>query len=239
MYGEDKTSLEELKNTVNELQSLKIEILPKADKISDLNNSIEQMENQIKQVDENLLNNTQFATTGNETATENTAEEQQQEIKTSENSNLNILISNIDTLTEKVNQAVKVETERKAEEERKAKEEEERKAREEEEKKQKQSYVGTYKNSLGQTEKITMNENGELYYKSYKININNRNKDLGIIVYDKKLENGIDRCMIWPIGFLGYGLGDGSGYTNKNKIRLILHGGGGTMGQENVYYKVD
>ena len=117
MYGEDKTSLEELKNTVNELQSLKIEILPKADKTSDINNSIEKMENQIKQVDENLLNNTQFATTGNET--ENTAEEQQQEIKTSENSNLNILISNIDTLTEKVNQAVKVETERKAEEERK------------------------------------------------------------------------------------------------------------------------
>lgn len=128
MYGEDKTSLEELKNTVNELQSLKIEILPKADKTSDLNNSIEKMENQIKQVDENLLNNTKFATTGNET-TENATEEQQ-EIKTSENSNLNILISNIDTLTEKVNQAVKVETERKAEEERKAKEEEERKARE-------------------------------------------------------------------------------------------------------------
>lgn len=115
MYGEDKTSLEELKNTVNELQALKIEILPKADKTNNLNNSIEKMENQIKQVDENLLNNTQFATIGNETA-ENTTEEEQQEIKTSENSNLNILISNIDTLTEKVNQAVSVETERKAEE---------------------------------------------------------------------------------------------------------------------------
>lgn len=227
MYGEDKTSLEELRNATNELQTLKIEILPKADKTNDLNNSIEKMENQIKQVDENLLNNTQFATTGSETR-ESTSEEQQQEIRTSENSNLNILISNIDTLTEKVNEAVKVETERKAEEEKKAKELEEKK-----------KYVGTYKNSYGQTETITLKEDGELYYKSYKININSRNSDLGIIVYNRNIEYGIDRCMIWPVGFLGYGLGDGSGYTNKNKIRLILHGGGGTMGQENVYYKVD
>ena len=145
MYGEDKTSLEELKNTVNELQSLKIEILPKADKTSDINNSIEKMENQIKQVDENLLNNTQFATTGNDTA-----EEQQQEIKTSENSNLNILISNIDTLTEKVNQAVKVETERKAEEERKKQEENILNG-------DLSSFAGTYKNN-GNT--ITLSKDG-------------------------------------------------------------------------------
>lgn len=140
MYGEDKISLEELKNTVNELQSLKIEILPKADKTNDLNNSIEKMENQIKQVDENLLNNTQFATTGNETT------EEQQEIKTNENSNLNILISNIDTLTEKVNQAVKVETERKVWQEELTK------------------FIGTYKNTeatMG-TEEYYLNADGTL-----------------------------------------------------------------------------
>ncbi len=130
---------------------------------------------------------------------------------------------NRDILEEK-----RIEAERKAEEERKAKEEETKKV-----------YAGTYKNNYGQTEIITLKEDGELYYKSYKININNKNNNLGIIVYDNKGEPGLDRCMIWPVGFLGYGLGDGSGYTNKNKIRLILHRGGGTMGQECVYYKVD
>ena len=84
-----------------------------------------------------------------------------------------------------------------------------------------------------------MNENGDLYYKNNKININKKDNALGIIIYAKEFEHGISNCLIWPIGFQGYGLGDGSGYTNKNKIRLILHGGGGTLGQEGVYYKVD
>ena len=222
-----------MKNTVDELNSLKIEISSKANKTSDLNNSIDKMEHQIKQLDENLLNNAQFAITGNETA------EEQQEIKTSENSNLNILISNIDTLTEKVNQAVKVEAERKAEEERKAKEEAERKAREEEEKKQKQSYVGTYKNNLGQTKKITMNENGELYYQNYKININKKDKNGSIVVYDTYATESMGgACYIWSVGVKGFMLGDGSGYTNKNKIRLICMGQG-TLDNYNVYYKVD
>lgn len=155
MYGEDKTVLEELKNMVNELKSLKIEILPKSKKIKELNNSIEKMENQIKKVDETLLNNTQLDTSSNETI-ENTTE--QQEIKTKEDSNLNILISNIDILTEKVNQAVKVEIERKAEEERKAKEEAEKKALEEEIEK----FAGTYI-SIYSDDSITLDKDGVLH----------------------------------------------------------------------------
>ena len=225
MYGEDKTSLEELKNTVNELQSLKIEILPKADKISDLNDSIEKMENQIKQVDESLLNNTQFVTTGSETSTENTTEEQQ-EIKTTENSNLNILISNIDTLTEKVNQAVKVETERKAEEERKAKELEAKKV-----------YAGTYKNNQGKTETITINENGELYYKNHKIDLNFRYNGASL-VYES---SPYDFWYLIPIGKKINDVYDNSGNlinTDTNKIRLT-HEGNGALSISDVYYKVD
>lgn len=234
MYGEDKTSLEELKNTVNELQSLKIEILPKADKTNDLNNSIEKMENQIKQVDENLLNNTQFATTGNETA-ENTVEEEQQEIKTNENSNLNILISNIDTLTEKVNQAVKVETERKAEEERKAKEEQERKAREEEEKKQKQSYVGTYKNMDGNIITITMSENGQLtlknnYGKNYELNLN-KNSDVGKVLYNTYKTGDLAGFVLYPKGESIRGLTT----DDTSKIRVMYYDLG--ISDSNLYYK--
>ena len=69
------------------------------------------MENQIKHVDENLLNN--INANDGESSTENTSAEEIQGILTSENSNFNILSSNIDTLMEKVNQVVKVETERK------------------------------------------------------------------------------------------------------------------------------
>ncbi len=233
MYGEDKTSLEELKNTVNELQSLKIEILPKANRISDLNNSIEKMENQIKQVDENLLNNTHFVTTGSET-TENTTEEQQ-EIKTNENSNLNILISNIDTLTEKVNQAVKAETERKAEEERKAKEEEERKAREEEEKKQKQSYVGTYKNSNGNSITIVMSENGQLtlknnYGKNYELNLN-KNSDLGKVLYNTYKTGDLAGYVLYPMGESIRGLTT----DDTSKIRVMYYDLG--ISDSNLYYK--
>lgn len=236
MYGEDKTSLEELKNTVNELQSLKIEILPKADKISDLNKSIEKMQNEINQVDENLLNNTQFAVTGNEAGTENTTEEaQQQEIKTSENSNLNILISNIDTLTEKVNQAVKIETERKAEEERKAKEEEQRKQQE-------QAlanvlngdftyFAGTYtlKNEY-RTHTITVDKNGIVGKgKVYKVT---------------KDSNGIYSCDCTPpndpiySGFMiiPIGVSDGAFGTNKNKVRIFCDGGAPTSATD-FYYK--
>lgn len=208
MYGEDKTSLEELKNTVNELQSLKIEILPKADKTNDLNNSIEKMENQIKQVDENLLNDTHFVTTGNET-TENTTEEQQ-EIKTNENSNLNILISNIDTLTEKVNQAVKVETERKAEEERKAKEEAEKKALQEEIAK----FAGTYISIYG-SDTITLNKDGILQDGS------NTRKPISI----KKQTDGSIRVVTGSgafdteIGYTLYPIGVGQ-RGNTQKIRL-------------------
>lgn len=236
MYGEDKTSLEELKNTVNELQSLKIEILPKADKTSDLNNSIEKMENQIKQVDENLLNNTQFATTGNETATENTAEEEQQEIKTSENSNLNILISNIDTLTEKVNQAVKVETERKAEEERKAKEEEERK-------KQEQAlanllngdftyFVGTYtlKNQYG-TRKITVDKNGIVGKgKVYKVTKNSDGSySCDCTPPNEPIPNGFT---IFPIGVSSWTF-----RTDTSRVRIFSDGG--APGSANDFYYKD
>ena len=107
------------------------------------------MENQIKQVDENLLNNTQFVTTDSETT-----EEQQQEIKTNENSNFNILSSNIDTLIEKVNQAVKVETERKAKEQ-------EEKALQEELAKFKGTYIYTHA-TLASTAEYSLDADGTL-----------------------------------------------------------------------------
>ena len=103
--GEDKSSINELTNMVTELESLKIEIEPKRDTAKEVNNAIEKMENQIKQVDEELLN------------TEN------EELNFSENSNFKTLTSNIAVLTEKVNESVAVETERKAEAERIAQEE--------------------------------------------------------------------------------------------------------------------
>lgn len=117
--GEDKTSIDDLKKTVSDLEGLKISIPAKSEKTDELNSAVEDIENKIKQVDEELLK------------VDFKIDDNKEEIKFSENSNFSILTSNIKTQTEKVNEAVKAETERKAEAEKKAKEEAEKKAKEE------------------------------------------------------------------------------------------------------------
>ena len=208
MYGEDKTSLEELKNAVNELQSLKIEILPKKNKVKELNNSIAKMENQIKHVDENLLNN--INANDGESSTENTSAEEIQGILTSENSNFNILSSNIDTLMEKVNQVVKVETERKTWQEELAK------------------FAGTYvnKNSLD-NDKRTLKADGTLISqdgKEQKPMGFDRRKDGSIHVqtgFNSTITNDLvsKGYTLYPIGVGNYYEGDNS------KMRLGISDG--------------
>ena len=121
MFGQDKTALDKLKTTVKDLESLKIEILPKSNKTIDLNNSIEKIKNQIINVDEELSSD--LLNIMEKTENEITDKESS-EIKISNDSNLNNLFSNIDALTNDVNTAVKNEIERKADEAKKKAEEE-------------------------------------------------------------------------------------------------------------------
>lgn len=226
MYGQDKTSLDKLKNTVKDLESLKIEILPKSNKTIDLKNSIEKIKSQIINVDEelsrdllNIMENSE-----NEIADKNGSE-----IKISNNSNLNNLFSNIDALTNDVNNAVKNEIERKAEEAKK-KAEEEQKAKEEAEKKALEEslanvingdftyFAGDY-TEIGTSSKLTLDKNG-------KVTINGSvftSKPISI----KKESNGAYWCLvrrgeladdgftIYPVGIAG-----GGGNTNKARIEV-------------------
>ena len=120
MFGQDKTALDKLKTTVKDLESLKIEILPKSNKTIDLNNSIEKIKNQIINVDEELSSD--LLNIMEKTENEITDKESS-EIKISNDSNLNNLFSNIDALTNDVNTSVKNEIERKADEDKKKAEE--------------------------------------------------------------------------------------------------------------------
>lgn len=234
MYGEDKTTIEELKNTITELEKLKIEIIEKSNKTSELNNAIGKMESKINQADDKILNTEKFAKTGNETTeneqnavNEENTSNTQNEIIISEDSNVDVLMDNIDTLVNKVNEQVKAETERKAEEERKAKELEAKKV-----------YAGTYKNSQGKTETITINENGDLYYNSYKIDINKKDRSGAIIIY----RGDTDGCLLYPVGTtlaVWDSNTNGEKATDKNKIRILFHGGGVPDINTDVYYKLD
>lgn len=211
MYGEDKSSIEELTSTITELETLKIEVEPKGNKTIDINNAIDKMKNQIRQVDEELLNTIDIENENSEG----------QEITFSENSNFDILISNINVLTEKVNDAVKAEADRKAEEERKAKEEAEKKELEETFAK----FVGTYISAYGGTSKYTIKADGTLVTSS-----GNTEKPVSI----KKEQNG---CVSVKTGtnetVTGYTVE--KGYTlypigvgargNTNKIRLEVSDG--------------
>lgn len=239
MYGEDKSTIEKLQSTVTELETLKIEIIPKAEKTSEINNSIEKMENQIKQVDEELLKDDETIETDENSTEENISEEEnivkeEQEIKISENSNLNILISNINVLIEDVNQAVKVETERKAEEERKAKEEAEKKEREEGLAKLLKGdfsyFIGTYtiKNAYI-TDKITVDKNGIVGGK----------KPHTIT----KFENGSYFCDNTPpnsdieSGFVIFPVGVSEHYGSDTSRVRIFSGGGAPGSASDFYYK--
>ena len=192
MYGEDKSSIEELTSTITELETLKIEVEPKGNKTIDINNAIDKMKNQIRQVDEELLNTIDIENENSEG----------QEITFSENSNFYILISNINVLTEKVNDAVKAEADRKAEEERKAKEEAEKKELEETFAK----FVGTYISAYGGTSKYTIKkeQNGRV---SVKTGTNET-------VTGYTVEKGYT---LYPIGVGARG--------NTNKIRLEVSDG--------------
>lgn len=226
MYGQDKTSLDKLKNTVKDLESLKIEILPKSDKTIDLNNSIEKIKSQIINVDEELSRDLLNIIDNSENEI---ADKDGSEIKLSNNSNLNNLFLNIDALTNDVNNAVKIEIERKAEEAKK-KAEEEQKAKEEAEKKALEEslanvingdftyFAGDY-TEIGTSSKLTLDKNG-------KVTINGSvftSKPISI----KKESNGSYWCLvrsgeladdgftIYPVGIAG-----GGGNTNKARIEV-------------------
>lgn len=133
MYGTDKTAIENLTNTVNELESLKIEVIePQPKNTNKINESIQQMQNQLIQVDEKIvkefIENKKQVNNIEQGQEVDINEKQEQEITFSEDSNINILISNIEVLIKEVNDDVKIEADRKAEEEKKAKEEAEKAA---------------------------------------------------------------------------------------------------------------
>lgn len=226
MYGQDKTSLDKLKNTVKDLESLKIEILPKSNKTIDLKNSIEKIKSQIINVDEelsrdllNIMENSE-----NEIADKNGSE-----IKISNNSNLNNLFSNIDALTNDVNNAVKNEIERKAEEAKK-KAEEEQKAKEEAEKKALEEslanvingdftyFAGDY-TEIGTSSKLTLDKNGKVtingsVFTSKPISIKKEsNGSYWCLVHRGELAD--DGFTIYPVGIAG-----GGGNTNKARIEV-------------------
>ena len=101
---------------------------------------------------------------------------------------------------------------------------------------EKQKYVGTYKDSYGESSKIAINQNGELYLtREYDgkdvidiIDLNKRDKNGSIIVYDNKdnLEQGIYKIVIYPIG-VNIPLEDDNYFeytdneTDINKIRIV------------------
>lgn len=238
MYGEDKTALEELTKTVTELEGLKIEIIEKTEKTNELNNAVEKMENQIKQADDKILNDTHFANTGNETTTENeqnvneeNTTNTQSEIAISKDSNINILIDNINTLVNKVNEQVKAETERKAEEERKAKEEEERKAQE-----QALANVlnGDFTYFAGTYTEIDSGGTGSVYGTPRKLTVDKNSIGGKKIISTKKTSKGSYFCTTrfedeWvpEQGFEIYPIGVKAGFPveNINKVRIYETGG--------------
>lgn len=212
--GSDKASLENLQNTVKELESLKIEIPEKSKKSSELNSSIEKMEEAIKQIDENLLDSEEFKNADEIT--------EDFELTLSENSKANTLISNIGVLTEEVNEDVEKEADRKAAEEKKAKEEAEKKAKEEALAKVAKGdfsyFAGTYVDIYNHSSKLTLDKNG-------KVTIDGRvftNKPISIT----KRSNGSYWCLVKAgeladDGFIIYPAGVGSGNTSKVRIDVL------------------
>lgn len=213
MYGEDKSTIIELQNTVSELEGLKIEILEKTEKLNEINASIEKMEAQIKQIDEKLLEKIE----GNDNIDD-------LKIVFDEDSNFDILVSNIEILEDDVDEAVKKEAERKAEEERKAKEEAERKALEQSlanvTKGDFTYFAGTYYNEYNPSETLVLDKSG-------KVTIAGRvftNKPISIV----KQSNGAYWCLtksgeLTDDGFSIYPIGvSGGGSDITNKVRLVV-----------------
>lgn len=141
---------------------------------------------------------------------------------------------NRDILEEK-----RIEAEKKAEEERKAKEEA-----------QKKSYVGTYKNNLGQTMTITINDSGDLYLNDFgdsdKINIEKKNKD-GAIIITQYPNYGMAGTYIYPAGInisiVTLGTFDSNGNwvdskVDNTKIRIVSLGSA-EPDISGCYYKVN
>ena len=215
--GSDTTMLQNLEYTVRELETLKIEIEEKSKKLDELNNSIEKMEHQIKQLDEELL------VKKSEDSTQASVVAGKNEIKISENSNLSIIISNIDVLTKEVNNAVQAEAERKAEEERKAKEEADRKAAQEAlanvEKGDFSYFAGTYVEIYSNISTLTLDKDGRVTIDGNVFT----NKPLSIT----KMSDGSYWCLtrvgsLYDDGFIIYPVGVGSqGDTNKVRITVI------------------
>lgn len=212
--GEDTTVLENLKKEFEELKALKVETVAKSEKVKELKESIEKMEEQINKLDEELLKVilSDLEAIG--------SEETEKKVIVSENSKLSTKILNINTLIENVNKAVKVEAERKAEEERKAKAEAEKKAREEAlanvTKGDFTYFAGTY-TEVGTSSKLTLDKSG-------KVTIDGRvftNKPISI----KKQSNGSYWCLVRQSeltddGFAIYPVGVAGGAGNSQKVRI-------------------
>jgi len=73
---------------------------------------------------------------------------------------------------------------------------------------EKQQYVGTYKNSSGEDENISIKQNGELCLTRKfdgkdvidLIDINKKDKDGSIIVFDNEDKQGVYKIVIYPVG---------------------------------------
>ena len=99
---------------------------------------------------------------------------------------------------------------------------------------EKQQYVGVYKNSSGESNKIAINQNGELYLtRKYDdkdvinvIDLNKKNKDGSIIVFDDGIKQGVYKIVIYPIG-ISIPVNNLFEYTddeiNINKIRIVSY----------------
>ena len=138
MYGDNRTVMREFEAAITELEELKIEIPSMPEDEDELDEKIEQLENQIRLADEELLY------IENEDLIFD-------EMFFSENSNLNILIQNIEILVDRAW----------GELDRQTAEDAERQAFEE----QNRPFVGTYRSSDGDTMTIVMNEDGSLTWR--------------------------------------------------------------------------
>jgi len=102
---------------------------------------------------------------------------------------------------------------------------------------EKQQYVGIYKNKRGDTVKIAIDNNGELYFegegKNYKIDLNNK-KDNGYIVIYEAGENEFDASTyLYPVGV------EDEISKTKDKVRILLNVGSDFSLEYSVCYKVD
>lgn len=103
---------------------------------------------------------------------------------------------------------------------------------------EKQQYAGIYKNKRGETIELTLNNDGELYFDTIKIDLNRKNKNGAITIYSaledsENPENEIDlNHYLYPVGIKD----EISNTKDKHRILLAV---GSEFSDNSVYYKVD